>query len=69
MDQRRVGLDHALAVDGRRQRLVIDLDQLGAVLGLVARVRDHGADPFAGVARHADGERVPAHVGQIQAMK
>ena len=43
--ERRFGIDH------RRQRLVIDLDQLGGVLGDRAAIGDDGRDPFADIAR------------------
>ena len=56
-----------LAVEHERQRLVFDADHLGGVLGERARVRDHGRDPFPGIARDVDGERAARHVRRIEA--
>ena len=42
--------------DGR-QRLVVDLDALGGVLGQRARLADHGGDRLAGVAHLARGQQ------------
>ena len=58
---RRIGLRGLAAVGGRRQRLVIDLDQGGGVLGEIAVVRDHERDRLAHVGDLAVGEREGPH--------
>ena len=51
-------LQRLLAVEHVRQRLVVDLDQLGSVARELARTRDDRRDGVADVAHAADGERV-----------
>ncbi len=52
--QRLTGGGRALGIGDRRQRLVVDLDQLGRILGLGQRLGDHEGDVVADVA-HALG--------------
>ena len=47
MGERRAGRERRAAVRHRRQRLVVDRDQRGGVLGDVARLRDHDRDRLA----------------------
>ena len=49
-------------VDERRQRLVLDLDELGGVARELARLGDDDRDRLADVPHLADGERVVLHV-------
>ena len=60
---RRVGF---LAVEHERQRFVIHANQLGGVFGERARIGDDGCHPFAGIARHIDGERPPQHFWGVE---
>ena len=46
-DQRRVGVERLAGVDDRRQRLVLDVDQLQRVVGRVLVGRDHERDLLA----------------------
>ena len=46
----RVGFGRRFRIDHRRQRLVVDLDQVERVVGLIAIVGDHHRDDVAGVA-------------------
>ena len=52
----RTGLDRVFDIDHRRQRLVVDLDELGGVLGLEQRFGDDKGDALAQGAHFADGE-------------
>ena len=58
---RLLGLGHV------RQRLVLDLHQLGGVLGQRARVRDHRGDPFAGIAHAVARQRPARHLRGVDA--
>ena len=51
-------LERLLAVEDVRQRVVLDLDELGRVAGELARPRDDGRHRLADVAHPPDGERV-----------
>ena len=51
MDERRAVLERLRDVDDRVERLVVDLDELGRVLRLRARLGDHDRDAVALVAR------------------
>ena len=66
MHQRTAGRVGLLAVEHERQRLVLDLDELGGILGQRAGIRHHRRDPFAGIARHIHGERAPRHVRRVE---
>ena len=66
MDRRRIRLQERLDPDRRRQRLVLDRDQLGGVLGEIARIGDHGGHPFAGIARHPDRQREPLYLRDVE---
>ena len=57
MDHRRLGIERGFRIGDRGQRLVVDLDQFAAVLGLRARARDHGGDRLALPAGALDGDR------------
>ena len=67
MHRRAAGRERLLAVEHERQRLVLDRDQLGGVLGERAGVGDHRRDPFARIARDLDRERMARHVRRIEA--
>ena len=67
MDQRRALVHRLFRVDDVRQRLVLDHDLLAGVLGQRAGLGDHRGDLFAGVARHADGERKARDHGAFDA--
>ena len=56
MNHRRLGIERGLRIGDGEQRLIIDLDQLGGVLGLGARARDGSADGFALPAGTVDGD-------------
>ncbi len=58
MDHRRLRIERGFRIGDRRQFLVVDRDQLAAVLGFGAAPRDHGADRFAGPAGAVDGDGV-----------
>ena len=58
MHRRAVRLQRLFGVDHEGQRLVVDLDLFGGVFGQRAAVGDHGRDPFAGIARLPDRERM-----------
>ena len=58
--QRLFGVEH------EGQRLVIDFDGFGGVLGQRARIGDHGGDPFAGVARDIERQRPARHFRVIE---
>ena len=51
--------ERGLGVEHRRQRLVLDVDQLGRVLGERARARDDGGDGLADEAHAVEREHVP----------
>ena len=57
VQDRGVVAERSLDVAHRRQLLVVDLDELGGVLGERPAVRDHDRDAVAGVARLVDRER------------
>lgn len=46
---------------------VVDHHGLGGVLGQGAAFRDHGHDPFAGIAHDAVGERIALDLGRVDA--
>ena len=54
MDHRRLRIERGFRIGDGRQFLVVDRDQLAAVLGLGAGARDHGADRLAGPAGAVD---------------
>ena len=58
--QRRFGVEH------EGQGLIIDADKLSRILSARAAVGDDGGDPFAHIARGADGERVALHMGRVE---
>ena len=58
MDERRAVLRAPRRVEHDRQQLVLDLDQVGGVLGDVAGLGDHGRDALADVAHLVDREAV-----------
>ena len=58
VEDRRVRVLRLARVDEHRQRLVLDLDQVGRVARDVARRGDDGDDRLADVAHRADRERV-----------
>ena len=68
MHDRRVRLQRVFRIDHKRQRLISDLDKLGAVFGERAGVGDHGGDPFADIARLFDGERIAPHLRRFEAV-
>ena len=57
VEHRRVGVLRLARVDERRQRLVVDLDELGRVARELARLGDDRDDRLADVAHLADRER------------
>ena len=57
VNEGRAVLSRCLHVDDRGERLVVDLDELGGVDRVRARVGDHDRDAVALVVRLADGER------------
>ena len=59
VDEGRPGLHRGLGIDHRLERLVLDLDQLGAILGDVAAVGEHRRHRLADVADLADGHARP----------
>ena len=63
MHRRAVRLSASSALDHERQRLVVDIDLFGGVLGQRAAVGDHGHDPFAGIAGRPDRERMALTLG------
>jgi hypothetical protein len=63
VEDRRVVHERLPSVGHRRQRLVVDLDQLGGVAGGLAGGRHDGGDGLADEARLADGE---AEVAQVR---
>ena len=69
VNQRLIFIQHFFGIDGSREGLVFDLDQLHRVFRDITGIRDNGSHPFAGIARHPDGQRVPDNIGQIQAVK
>ena len=68
MHQRRVVACGHLRVDHRRQRLVVDRDELGAVFGDGPRRRHDGGHPLAGVPGRVDGEGPPLHGRDVQVL-
>ena len=62
-DQRRVGVERLAGVDDRRQRLVLDVDQLQRVVGRVLVGRDHERDLLALEADLVAGEHGLGVVG------
>ena len=64
--QRAAGPVRLLAVEHERQRLVLDRDRLGGVLGERPAVRHHRGDPFARIARDVDRERPARHVRRVE---
>ena len=60
------GLSASSAFDHERQRLVVDLDFFGGVLGERAGLGDDGRDPFAGIARVPDRERMALDLRRIE---
>ena len=50
MRERRAGVERGAAIGDRRQRLEIDIDQRGSVLGEIAAVGDHDRDRLADIA-------------------
>ena len=62
-DLRRAGLGRGTQVDYRRQRLPVDRDRLGRVLGLLDRVGDHESDGVAHVAHRVGRQhRIGRHI-------
>jgi hypothetical protein len=59
VDQRRVRCERSLGVDDRLERLVLHLDEVGAVLGQVAAVRQHDGDALPDVANLVDRQQPP----------
>ena len=59
VQHRRPRRERRFRIDDRRERLVVDLDQLGRVLGDVARARDDDRDRLADVAHAVDGQHAP----------
>ena len=59
VQHRRVRCQCRLRIEHHRQRLVLDVDQLGRVLGEVAGGRDHGRDRLADVAHAVDRQHAP----------
>ena len=57
VEERRVRLERPLRIDDRVERLVLDLDELAAVLGDVAGRGDHGGDGLADVANAVDWQQ------------
>ncbi len=55
---RRLGLESLLGIDHRGERFVLDLDQLGRILGDGAALGHHRRDPFADVAREPQCQRI-----------
>ena len=66
MHQRAAGVG-LVGIEHERQRLVFDGDRLGRVLSERARVGHHRRDPFAGIARHVQRQRIARHVRRIEA--
>ncbi len=64
MGERRAGLKRCDAIGHRRQRLVIDLDQRGRILGQIAAVGHHDGDRLAHEAGFVLGEAI-RHVGLL----
>ena len=58
MDHRRLRIERGLRIGDGRELLVVDLNQLAAVLGFGAAARHHGADRFAGPAGAVDRDGV-----------
>ena len=58
VEDRRVGSDRGERVDDRRQRLVLDLDELGGVTRRVAGIGEHDRDRVALVADLVDRQAV-----------
>ena len=58
MDHRRLRIERGLRIGDGRELLIIDLNQLAAVLGFGAAARHHGADRFAGPAGTVDRDGV-----------
>jgi hypothetical protein len=67
MDERAPRLHRLLGIHDVRQRLVVDLDQLGRVLGERPAVGDHGGHPLSGIAHAILGERPTRHLGRVHA--
>ncbi len=66
MHRRAVRLQRLFRVDHEGQRLIVDDDFFGGVLGQRAAVGDHGHHPFAGIARLPDRERMALDHGRIE---
>ena len=69
VNQRLILFQHLFGIDRRRQRFVLDLDQLGCVFGNVSGVSDHRGNPFPSISGHSHREREPLHIGQVQSVK
>jgi len=67
VDRRRLGRHRLFGIGDGGERLVIDLDQLGRVLGQGAAFGHDGCDPLAGIARQAMRQRIAAHFRDIEA--
>ena len=68
MDQRLAGGGCRLGVGDHGQRVVLDVDQLGRVLGLRERLGDHEGDVIADVADAVGAEHGPQPVGALGAV-
>ena len=66
MNRRAVRLQRLLRIHHERQRLVGDAHLLGGVFGQRAGLGDDSDDPFAGVARLTDRERMAADIRRIE---
>ena len=66
VEQRRLGrIDRVFVVGDRRQLFVLDLDEVAAVLRLVARLGDHHRHHIADEAHLVGGERI--ELGELDA--
>ena len=63
-DLRRAGSERGAGVDHGRQRLILDRDQFGGVLGGGSGLGDHHGDGFADMHRPLAGERGPVRQDQ-----
>ena len=67
-DLRRAGLRRLARADHRGQRLDVERDRFGGVLGLRDRLRDHAGDRIADEAHFVAGERRPRRIADRRAV-
>lgn len=68
MDWRATRLEGLFGVRDKRQRLIIDAQLFGRVLGLRARFSYDGGHPFTRIPGLTDSERIALHIRRIEAV-